>query len=120
MNHSSNVVSIHPYFKPHAGQFAAFQALLPEFVARAATEPACLHYDFTIAEDVIFCREMYAGAEGALAHVANVGALLEAALKISDLVRLELHGPAAELEKLKGPLAAFRPAWFVRACGVGR
>ena len=118
MSHASNVVSIHPYFKPHPGKFDAFKALLPAFVAKTATEPKCLHYDFTINGDEIFCREMYLGADGALAHVENVGALLDEALKISSLIRLELHGPAVELEKLKGPLAGFNPAWFVRACGV--
>ena len=119
MSHASNVVSIHPYFKPHAGKFEAFKALLPAFVAKTATEEKCLHYDFTINGDEIFCREMYAGAEGALAHAQNVGDLLGEALKISNLIRFELHGPAAELEKLKGPLAGLNPSWFVRECGVG-
>ena len=31
---------------------------------------------------------------------------------MSDLTRLEVHGPAAELEKLKNPLAHLNPAWF--------
>jgi hypothetical protein len=33
-------------------------------------------------------------------------------LTIVDLTRLEVHGPAAELEKLKAPLAHLNPAWF--------
>jgi hypothetical protein len=33
---------------------------------------------------------------------------------------LEIHGPAAELEKLRGPLAEFKPAWFTFACGLER
>jgi hypothetical protein len=32
---------------------------------------------------------------------------------IADLTRLEGARPAAELEKLKGPLAHLQPAWFV-------
>jgi hypothetical protein len=39
--------------------------------------------------------------------------MLAEALKIADVIRLEIHGPAAELEKLKGPLAHLKPAWFV-------
>jgi hypothetical protein len=27
-------------------------------------------------------------------------------------VRLEVHGPAAELDKLRGPLAGLDPQWF--------
>jgi hypothetical protein len=49
-----------------------------------------------------------------------VGALLGEMLKVSDLLRLEIHGPAAELEKLRGPLAEFKPAWFTFACGLER
>jgi len=29
-----------------------------------------------------------------------------------------VHGPAEELDKLKGPLAELKPTWFVRECGV--
>lgn len=39
--------------------------------------------------------------------------LLAEALKIADLMRLEVHGPAAELEKLGQPLAHLNPQWFV-------
>ena len=119
MSHT-NVVSIHPYFKAHPGKLAEFKAAMPAFVEKTAGEAKNLYYEFTCNGDEIFCREGYAGAEGVLAHLENVGPLLTEALKISDLIRLELHGPAEELEKLKGPLAEFKPAWFVRECGVVR
>ena len=117
---SQPAVSIHPYFKVHPGQLDAARALLPQFVARTATEPKCRYYEFTVNGDEVFCREAYADAGGVLAHLENVGALLGEMLKLSDLARLEIHGPAAELEKLKGPLAEFKPAWFAHACGVER
>jgi hypothetical protein len=44
--------------------------------------------------------------------VDNVGALLQQALTISDLVRLEVHGPEAELEKLREPLAGLNPQYY--------
>ena len=112
-----NSVTIHPYFRAQPGQLAAARALLPAFVARTATEPLNLHYDFTINGDEIHCREAYVGAEGALAHLENVGALLGELLKVAELVRLEIHGSAAELEKLTGPLAHLQPAWFTYECG---
>jgi hypothetical protein len=115
-----NTVSIHPYFKVNAGQLDAFKKLRPEFVKITATEPKCLYYDFTINGDEVFCREAYDGAEGLLAHLENVGALLGEVLKLATVTRLEVHGPAAELEKLKGPLADFKPTWFVYECGIGR
>ena len=51
--------------------------------------------------DELFCREAYKNAEGLLTHLDNVGALLAEALKIADVTRIEVHGPATELEKLK-------------------
>jgi quinol monooxygenase YgiN len=115
---STSAVSLHPYFKVHPGQLAAARALLPAFVEKTKNEPARLYYEFTISDDVVFCREAYTDAAGTLAHLENVGALLGEMLKIADLVRLEVHGPAAELEKLKEPLSGLKPAWFVFECGV--
>jgi quinol monooxygenase YgiN len=109
----SNFVSLHPYFKVHPGKLEMFKALLPDFVDKTAAEKKNLFYGFTINGDEVFCREGYTDAEGVLAHLDNVGALLAEALKTADLGRLELHGPAEELDKLKGPLAHLNPAWFV-------
>lgn len=115
---SQPAVSIHPYFKVHPGQFDAARALLPKFVEKTTSEPNCVSYEFTINGDVVFCREAYANAESALAHLENVGELLGEMLKVSDLLRLEIHGPASELEKLHGPLATLKPDWFVYAAGL--
>jgi hypothetical protein len=86
--------------------------MLPKFTAKTATEKAMLFYEFSWNGDELFCREAYENAEGLLAHLENVGALLTEALKMSDLTRIEVHGPAAELEKLKKPLAHLDPVWF--------
>jgi hypothetical protein len=67
--------------------------------------------------DEVFCREGYTDAEALLAHLENIGALLAEALKIADLTRLEVHGPASELDKLRQPLAHLNPAWFVTDAG---
>jgi len=111
----SNFVSLHPYFKVHPGKLEAIKAGLPAFVEKTASEEKNLFYEFTVNGDEVFCREGYADAEGLLAHLEKVGALLAEALKIADLIRVEVHGPAAELEKLKEPLAHLSPAWFVAA-----
>ena len=110
---SSHFVSLHPYFKAHPGKLEAFKTALPSFIEKTATEEGNLFYAFSVNGDEIFCREGYVGAEALLLHLDNVGALLAEALKISDLTRLEVHGPTDELEKLRGPLAHLKPAWFV-------
>lgn len=109
----SGFVSLHPYFKVHPGKMEAFTTALPGFIARTRSEEKNLFYEFTINGDEVFCREAYTDSEGLLAHLDNVGPALAQALTISDLTRLEVHGPAKELEKLKGPLAHLSPAWFI-------
>ena len=111
-------VSIHPYFRVNEGKLDEFKAMLPLFVEKTRTEDACLFYDFTINGDIIFCREAYVGGEGALAHLDNVGELLEKALGISELIRIELHGSGEELEKLREPLGPLNPDWFIFDSGV--
>ena len=111
----SNFVSLHPYFKVHPGKLDAFKSGFAAFVEKTAKEEKNLFYEFTVNGDEVFCREGYADAEGLLAHLDNIGTLLAEALKIADLIRLEVHGPATELDKLRGPLAHLNPAWFVEA-----
>ena len=120
MSNPSQVVSIHPYFKVKAGKLDEAKSMLQQFIGKTATEDANLYYDFTFSGDVLFCREAYVGADGLLKHLENVGATLGELLKIVDLERLEVHGAADELEKLKGPLANLNPQWFVFECGVDR
>ena len=113
MSTLSNFVSIHPYLKAHPGKLEEIKASFPKFIEKTRTEGGNLFYEFTINGDEIFCREGYVDAEAALAHLDNVGALLAEALTIADLTRLEIHGPAEELEKLKAPVAHLNPVWFV-------
>ena len=120
MIHPEEVVSIHPYFKVHPGRMTPAKDLLRQMVARTLTESANLFYDFTINGDVVFCREAYVGAEGLLKHVENVGPVLAEFLKLADVLRVEIHGANAHIEKLKGPLAGLKPEWFVFECGVVR
>lgn len=89
-------------------------------MAKASAEPKCLYYGFSFYGDEAHCREGYADAEGALAHLENVGALLDEALRMVQLTRLEIHGPEEELAKLRGPLAQLNPQFFVLECGFRR
>src|SRR5207248_547341 len=112
MNQLSRFVSLHPYFKVPPDKMPYLKAILPEFVAKTRNETGNLFYEFTINGDEVFCREGYVNAEALLAHLENVGAMLAQALTMADLIRIEVHGPAAQLAKLKEPLAHLKPAWF--------
>ena len=104
--------TIVPYFKVQDGKLDDFYALCDQFVEKTKQEEKCLYYGFSFDGHTAHCREGYADAEGLLAHLENVGALLQESLKIAEIVRLEVHGPGLELEKLKGPLAELNPQFF--------
>lgn len=112
--------SIVPYFKVAEGKLAEFKALGDEFVTATDTEAGCLYYGFCFDGDLAHCREGYVNGEAVLAHLDNVGGLLERALQISELVRFEIHGPEQELAKLREPLAAFSPQFLTLECGFRR
>ena len=114
MNMPDRFVSLHPYFKVLPGKLNEFKAALPGFVQATATETKNLFYDFTVNEDEVFCREGYDGAEALLTHLEYVVRYAGRGFQDRGLNRLEVHGPAGELEKLRSPLAHLKPAWFVR------
>ena len=112
--------TIVPYFKVQSGKLEAFKALCERCVENTNQEPKCLYYGFSFDGDVAHCREGYEDAEGALTHIENIGPLLEELLKISDLTRIEIHGPEEELAKLREPMAGLKPQAFVLEYGFRR
>ena len=112
--------SIAPYFRVHADKLDDFKKLCTQLVEKSNQEPGCLFYGFSFHGDLAHCREGYANAEAVLAHLENIGPLLQEALKMADIARLELHGPEAELEKLRKPMAGLNPQFFVLEHGFRR
>jgi quinol monooxygenase YgiN len=112
--------TIVPYFKVHDGKLDQFKQLCDEFVRKTRDEPKCQYYGFSFDGNLVHCREGYDDADGLLTHLGNVGDLLQEALKISDVVRLEVHGPKEELEKLKEPLTDLKPQFFTLEYGFRR
>lgn len=109
-----------PYFDIRDGRLDAFKALARKLVERTRMEPGCMHYAFSFHGNTAHCREGYADAAAVLAHRENVGDLIGEALKISTIVRFEVHAPASEIDKLRGPMAARNPDFFVLEEGFRR
>jgi quinol monooxygenase YgiN len=109
-----------PYFKVAEGQLAAFKAIGEQFVAKTRSEPGCVHYAFSFSGQEAHCREGYDNAAALLAHLDNVGALLQQALKIAEITRLEVHAPASEIAQLREPMAGLNPKWFELEGGFRR
>ncbi len=112
MDRLSGFVSLHPYFKVPPEKLDALKGILPEFSAKTLDETGNLFYEFSVNGNEVFCREGYVNAEALLAHLENVNGMLEAAMGLAELIRIEVHGPATQLEKLRGPLAHLNPVWY--------
>lgn len=106
-----------PYFKIQEGKLAEFKDLCEQFVDKTKQEDKCLYYGFSFDGDQAHCREGYINAEGVLAHLDNVGPLLQEALKIADLTRLEIHGPEEEVNNLRDPLSDLKPQFYTLEYG---
>jgi len=120
MSTQDKCCTIVPYFQISSGNLEAFKTLCEQFVEKTKEEKKCLYYGFAFDGDQAHCREGYADADGLLAHLDNVGTLLEEALKLSEITRLEVHGPEQELSKLREPLAGLNPQYFTLEYGFRR
>lgn len=112
--------SLAPYFQINNGCMDEFKTLCERFVDKTASEEKCQYYGFSFNGTIAHCRESYQDAEGLLTHLDNVDSLLQEALKISELLRLEIHGPEQELAKLREPLKDINPQFFVVEYGFRR
>jgi len=110
-------VSIVPYFKSKPGHREAFKALTELFVAATKPEPGCLYYGFSFNEDMAHCREGYRNGAAALAHLQNVGALVEESGQHADIVQLEIHGLESEIAQMRDPLKDLPAKFFTLATG---
>lgn len=120
MSTTDTCCTIVPYFKISDENLAEFKAKCEQFVDLTSNEDKVLYYGFSFDGNNAHCREGYADAEGLLAHLDNVGELLGQALEISELSRLEVHGPVAELDKLREPLADLKPTYYTLEVGFRR
>lgn len=117
MSKPDQCCSLAPYFKIHEGKVDDFKGVCQAFIDKTINEPGCLYYSFSFDGNDAHCREGYADAAALLAHLESVGAELQEALKIADITRLEVHAPAAEMAKLRGPLAGLNPQFFTLESG---
>lgn len=120
MTTTDTCCTIAPYFTVHPDKLDAFKELCTQLVEKSKQETQCLFYGFTFKGDQVHCREGYADAEAVLAHLENIGPLLQEALKMADITRLEVHGPGTELAKLREPMAGLNPQFFTLECGFRR
>ena len=86
---------------------------MDEFVEKTSKEPGCVYYGWTMMGDKLFCREAYVDGDAVLAHLGNVGPCIEAILDgPASLDEISIHGPQAELAKVKPETEALGTRYF--------
>jgi len=120
MTNNDTCCTIVPYMKIHSGKIQEFKTVAERLVEKTRSEPGCLYYGWSFNDDVAHCREGYRDADAVLAHAQNVEELLPELSKISELMRFEIHGPEAELAKLRAPLADRKVQYFTLEFGFRR
>ncbi|MFT3695888.1 MAG: hypothetical protein QM831_22320 [Kofleriaceae bacterium] len=76
-------------------------------------------YAFSFSGNLAHCREGYVDAAALIAHRENVAAISGEALKMSKIVRFEVHAPASEIEKVRESIGS-RAQYFVLDDGFRR
>lgn len=115
-----NSVSINPYFRISDENMPAAKELLQTFCGLVRKEAGCLYYNFCFKGNVLTCREAYKDAAAVMAHLENCGEALGKFGQVAELFRIEILGPAQELDKLREPLAGMNPEYFILDCGTGK
>ncbi|GAB3683261.1 putative quinol monooxygenase [Salinisphaera aquimarina] len=113
-------VSIAPYFEVPDERMDEFKGLVARFVEASEKEEGCLYYGFLFDGNTATCREGYAGADGVLAHLSNVGELFAQAQEVGQLIRMEVHGPEEELARLREPLDGMGIDFYALEAGFRR
>ena len=117
---ANNLVSIHPYFTmkdPAAFKAAWSGAYAATFGSQQEEKTHAYAFCFDDLTNTAFCRESYLDAAGLLVHLGNVQAALAAGAAVSEHLRLEVHGPKEELEKLKEKLEPLGAKFFYTEWG---
>merc|ERR1711861_108545 len=105
------IMTIQPTFT--VSDWAVAEPIMAEFVEATKKETGCIYYGWTRNDDKLFCREAYVDAAASLAHLENIGALVGKLLEsAATLDQIELHGPAAEVEKCKEKMDGFGTTYW--------
>jgi quinol monooxygenase YgiN len=115
-----DLVTIHPTFT--VADWDKAKPIMEDFVTRTKTEPGCVYYGWVRDGDKLKCREGYADGAAVNAHLANVGACIQAILAegVAILDSISIHGPADQLELVKPGTEALGTKYYATDGGFSK
>lgn len=116
-----DVVTLIGTFTLHPEKADAFKANCEAMVALREKEPDHLASAYSFDGDGgAVSREDYRNAEAVIRHMQVGEHIFEKTRQMVDITGAEVHGPAAELDKLRDPLRDLSPRFFVTESGFRR
>lgn len=116
---AQDLVAIMPHF--NVKDWDAAKPIMEEFVTKTRTEAGFTYYGWTKCENSLVCREAYKNGEAVLAHLDNVGACIGKLLDgPAELAEISIHGPQAELDKVKEATEKLGTKYFAYHSGFAR
>ena len=93
--------SLNPYFKIHPGMLEEFKSICDKFILETQKEKGVSYYFWCFDNNNALCREGFRDIKAVSIHLKNTKHLLDKALEIADLVKLEVYGIKSDLSALK-------------------
>jgi len=109
-NAANSTVSVNVYWD--IKDYLEFIKGVYDFQELTKQETEIRYYGFAMTGETAVCKEGYDSAQGFLTHLENVKEPFQAALRSATVSHIEVHGPASENEKLRGPLKDFKATFY--------
>jgi len=107
-HHVDTSVVMCPYFTIEPKNLALWKSYCETFYEAAKKEDGMLFYGFSEAAggSEVHVREGFKSAASLISHLKAVDVPLQAALKLSQVKRVEVHCPAQEIQRLRAELSS--------------
>ncbi|MEO1109902.1 MAG: antibiotic biosynthesis monooxygenase [Pseudomonadota bacterium] len=115
------IVTIVGYLTVPTEHAAAFRKNCTEMIELRKQEPGHLASAYSFGSDgAVVSREDYDSADAVIRHMELGSHIFESTQELVSVTGVELHGPAAELEKLSDLFSGMNPGCFVTEFGFRR
>lgn len=115
------IVTIVGYLTVPTEHAAAFRKNCAEMIELRKQEPGHLASAYSFGSDgAVVSREDYDSADAVIRHMELGSHIFESTQELVSITGVELHGSAAELEKLHDLFSGMTPGFFVTEFGFRR
>uniref|UniRef100_A0A7S0G4T4 Uncharacterized protein n=1 Tax=Rhodosorus marinus TaxID=101924 RepID=A0A7S0G4T4_9RHOD len=99
---ADSMIMVDGYFRAKDGKEVESKKKIPQFLNEGKQHPHLKSYTFARrADGTVHWTERAESAEEYLAHLETIAGYIDESFELQDFERIEVAGPASEIEKLK-------------------